>query len=125
MWKWQILELGRHVENSQIKKRNVCVCLLLSRVRLCNPMDYSLQAPLSMGFSRQEYWSGLPFPSLEDLSNSGIKPVPPELAGKFFTTESLYINNKTIRETKLYGLTCKTSQFFLINFKRYCPLLCF
>ena len=30
---------------------------------LCNPMDCSCQAPLSMGFSRQEYWSGLPFPS--------------------------------------------------------------
>ena len=39
---------------------------------LCNPMDYiAYQAPLSMGFSRQEYWSGLPFPSpcasLEDI----------------------------------------------------------
>ena len=89
------------------------------------PWTATHQVPLSMGSPRQEYWSGLPFPSLEDLSNSGIKPVSPELAGKFFTTESLYINNKTIRETKLYGLTCKTSQFFLINFKRYCLLLCF
>ena len=39
---------------------------------LCDPMDSSLhQAPLSMGFSRQEYWNGLPFPSLENLSNPG------------------------------------------------------
>ena len=47
------------------------------------------QAPLSMGFSRQEYWSGLPCPSLEELPNPGIKPVSlpsPALAGGFFTT---------------------------------------
>ena len=47
------------------------------------------QAPLSMGFSREEYWSGLPFPSLRDLLNPGIEPmspVSPVLAGGFFTT---------------------------------------
>ena len=37
------------------------------------------QAHLSMGFSRQEYWSGLPFPSPEDLPNPGIEPGPPAL----------------------------------------------
>ena len=50
------------------------------------------QAPLSMGFSRQEYWSGLPFPSPGDPPDPGIKPmapVAPELAGGFFTTEPL------------------------------------
>ena len=41
---------------------------------------------MSMGFSRQEYWSGLPFPSLEDLPDPGIKPESPSLAGEFFTT---------------------------------------
>ena len=45
------------------------------------------QAPLSMGFSRQEYWSGLPFLSPGDLPKPGIKPVSPALAGRFFTTE--------------------------------------
>ena len=48
------------------------------------------QAPLPMGFSRQEYWSGLPFPSTEDLPDPGIEPMSPEspvLAGGFFTTE--------------------------------------
>ena len=43
-----------------------------------------------MGFLRQEYWSGLPFPSPEDLSNPGIEPKSPEspaLAGGFFTAE--------------------------------------
>ena len=46
------------------------------------------QAPLSMEFSRQEYWSVLPFPSSEDLSNPGIEPISPALADGFFTTES-------------------------------------
>ena len=45
------------------------------------------QAPLSMGFSRQEYWSGLPFPSPRDLPDPGIEPKSPALAGAFFTTE--------------------------------------
>jgi len=40
-----------------------------------------------MEFSRQEYWSGLPFPTPEDLPDLGIKPVSPALAGRFFTTE--------------------------------------
>ena len=45
---------------------------------------------LSMGFSRQEYWGGLPFPSPGDLPDPGIKPMPPvspAFAGKFFTSE--------------------------------------
>ena len=45
------------------------------------------QAPLSMGFPRQEYWSGLPFSPPGDLCNLGIKPTSPALAGGFFTTE--------------------------------------
>ena len=46
------------------------------------------QAPLSMEFSRQEYWSGLPFPSPGNLPDPGIDPVSPALAGTFFTTAS-------------------------------------
>ena len=45
------------------------------------------QAPLSMGFPRQEYWSGLPFPSPGDLPDPGIKPASAALAGGFFTIE--------------------------------------
>ena len=41
------------------------------------PWTVALQAPLSMGFSRQEYWSGLPFPPSGDLPDSGIKPRSP------------------------------------------------
>ena len=47
----------------------------------------ALQPPLSMGFFRQEYWSGLPFPPPGDLPHPGIEPTPPALAGSFFSTE--------------------------------------
>ena len=52
----------------------------LSRVRLfATPGTVAYQAPQSMGFSRQEYWSGLPFPSPGDLPDQGIKPGSPAL----------------------------------------------
>ena len=56
------------------------------------PWTVACQVPLSMGFSRQEYWSGLPFPPPEDLPHLGIKPAPlksPKLAGRFFTTSAI------------------------------------
>ena len=61
------------------------------------------QAPLSMGFSRQEYWSGLPCPPPGDLSDSGIKATslaPPALAGGFFTTSVTWesLENITLSE---------------------------
>ena len=43
---------------------------------LCDPWTVAYHAPPSMGFSRQEYWSGLPFPSPEDLPNPGIERGP-------------------------------------------------
>ena len=46
---------------------------------LCNPMYCSPQAPPSMGFTRQEYWSGLPFPSPRDLPNPGTESASPVL----------------------------------------------
>ena len=51
------------------------------------PWTVDHQAPLSMGFPRQEYWNGLPFSSPRDLPDPGIESVSPELAGSFFTTE--------------------------------------
>ena len=66
------------------------VVYLLSYVRLfAIPWTAVYQASLSMGFSRQEYWSELPFPSPGDPPDPGIEPrspVSPELAGRFFTT---------------------------------------
>ena len=47
------------------------------------PWTVAFQAPLSMGLSRQEYWSGLPFPSPGDLPNPGIEPRSPELQADF------------------------------------------
>ena len=67
----------------------VCAKLLQSCLTLCYPMECSLQAPLPMGFSRKEYLSGLPFPSLGD--RPGIKPTSlasPVLADGFFTTST-------------------------------------
>ena len=70
----------------------VCVCVCLLRcVRLFEtPWNVVRQASLSMGFSREEYCSGLPFPSPGDRPDSGIEPAfsaSPALAGGFFTTE--------------------------------------
>ena len=71
-------------------------------------MDRSPQAPPSTGSSRQEYWSGLPFPSLKDLLNPRNEPASPALAGRFFTTEP--------QERPLQYLKVKGAQF--------CPTLC-
>ena len=58
-----------------------------SRPTLVTSWTIAHQAPLSMEFSRQEYWSGLPFPSVGDLPDPGIKLTSPALAGGFFTAE--------------------------------------
>ena len=60
----------------------------LSRVRLfATPWTVARQAPLSMEFSRKEYWSGLPFPSPEDLPNLGIEPQSPALQADALSSE--------------------------------------
>ena len=80
----------------------VCVCVcVLSHVQLfATPWTVACQIPLSMGFSRQEYWSELPFPSPGDLPNPGIEPrsalqadpSPSEPPGKpcFLIVDTLY-----------------------------------
>ena len=61
---------------------------LLSRVRLfATPCTIAYQVSLSMGFSRQEYWSGLPLPSPGDLPDSGIEPGSPALKVDALTSE--------------------------------------
>jgi len=67
-----------------------CINSLQSCLTLCHPLD---QAPPSLGFSRQEYWSGLPCPSPRHLPNSRIEPTSlesPALAGRFFTTSTTW-----------------------------------
>ena len=51
------------------------------------PWTVACQAPLSMGFSKQEYWSGLPFPYPRDLPNPGIEPRSPAFQADFLPTE--------------------------------------
>ena len=82
---------------------SVCVCVCVcARARVLalscgllfvTPWTVACQAPLSMGFSRQECWSGLQCPFPEDLPNPGIKPaslMSPALAGGFFTTSATW-----------------------------------
>ena len=76
---------------------------VLSQVRLCDPMDCSPPGSSVMEFSRQEYWSGVPFPTPGSIPDPWIKPMSlasPALAGGFFTTsatwEAHYIANHKI-----------------------------
>ena len=103
-----------------------------SCVRLfATPWTVACQVPLSMGFSRQENWSGLPFPSSGDLSDPGMEPMSPALAGKFFTSESpgkplviilvswlvclqqIHLNKKRILKAKTFkGMCYLSAEFF-------------
>ena len=73
-----------HVHKLMAKR---CVVLIAQLCQtLCNPHG-ALQAPLSMKFSRQAYWSGLPFPSLGDLSHPGVKARSPAKQADSLLTE--------------------------------------
>ena len=73
----------------------LCMINGFSRVQpFVTPWTVARQAPLSMGFSRQEYWSGLPCPRPGDLPDSGMEPeslMSPAMAGGFFTTRATWI----------------------------------
>ena len=92
----------------------VCVCVCVcAQLFSCvwffvTPWTVAHQAPLSMEFSRQEYWSGLPLPAPGDLPNPGIEPVSPSLAGRLFTTKPpgkpiLNLMNKKIPDHKQWN----------------------
>ena len=72
----------------------MCVLSHFSHVQLLEtPWTVALQAPVSMGFSRQEYWSVLPCPPPGNLPHPGIEPasfMSPALAGKFFSTSTTW-----------------------------------
>ena len=81
---------GRHAKQISVDQPSVGKkkCQLLSHVQLfVTPQTVARQAPQSMGFSRQEYWSGLPFPSPGGLPNLGIKPGSPVLQGDSLLSE--------------------------------------
>ena len=77
------------VRVGQFGSEGVCLCAHSAVSNsFMTPWTVAHQAPLSMEFSRQEYWSGLPFPSPGDLPNPGTEPASPVLAGRAFTSES-------------------------------------
>ena len=77
-----------------------------SRVRLfVTPWTIAYQAPPSMGFSRQEYWSGLPFPSLGDLPDPGIEPGSPALQADTLPSEPILGSRISLEE----GMTTHSS----------------
>ena len=86
--------------------------MLLSCPTLCDPMDWGPPRPSVRGFSRQEYWSGLPCPLPRDLPDPGIEPpslMSAALAGEFFTTsatwelEVLYLAYKYLRSFSIFS----------------------
>ena len=80
--------MGCHYGLNQIPYDYTVKVKSLSRVRLfATPWTAAYQGPLSTGFSRQEYWSGLPFPSPGDLPNPGIKPRSPALQTDALSSE--------------------------------------
>ena len=88
----QLLTVSPHGKGRESKFTGVFSYKLsrsLSRVRLFVTLwTVAHQTPLSMGFSRQEYWSGLPFPSPGDLPDPGIKPRSPALQADALTSET-------------------------------------
>ena len=79
------------IENPKVKVK------LLSPVPLfATPWTVAYQASPSMGFSRQEYWSGLPFPSPGDLPDPGIKPQSPALEADALTYAYIIIGEKLL-----------------------------
>ena len=82
---------------------------LLSCVRLFEtPWAIAYQAPPSMGFSRQEYWSGLPFPSPGDLPDPGIEPRSPSLQADALPSEPLGKPQKKKESPQIKAVSAKT-----------------
>ena len=93
---------------------HVCVLSRFSRVWLfATPWTVAHQAPLSMGFSRQEYWSGLPCPPPVDLSDPGIEPASP--ASPSLQADSLPLSHW--RSPELNTVLSNTSQNLVVFFR--------
>ena len=85
MWSWWLWKTLMSPEKWKLK------VISLSCFRLfATPWTVAYQAPLSMGFSKQECWSGFPCPSPGDLPDPGTEPRSPALAGVFFTTNTTW-----------------------------------
>ena len=86
-WNFTIGDLRVRLLSLHILRFIRMVACTSCRCLVTTPWTVAHQAPLSMGFSRQEYWSGSPCPSPGDLPDPGIEPMSPELASRFFTNE--------------------------------------
>ena len=85
------LKSKRRLKNLPVRRAVLTLSCSVMSDSLGPPRTVARQAPLSVGFSRQEHWSGLPFPSPGDLPNPGIEHTSlasPALAGGFFTTSA-------------------------------------
>ena len=82
--------VGPMVKNPPAMQECVCVCVCVLVTQLCvSPWTVTHQAPLPMGFSRQKYWSELPFPSPGNLPDPGIEPESLTLQAVSLPSESL------------------------------------
>ena len=102
-------EVGTHTHTRAVLLHTHTHVLCCSKppqscLTLCDPLDCSFQASMSMGFSRQEYWSRLPCPPPGDLPHPGIEPtssLSSALSGRFFTTSA----------TRKHAYMCACVQF--------------
>ena len=105
-----------------------CAKSLQSYLTLCDLMDcIARQTPLSLGFSRQEYWSGLPFSSPRDIPDPGIEPVSLislALAGRFFTTSAtweapilhqVHVRSHSVIYSMLCEFVCSTNKLVFLK----------
>ena len=115
------ITLAKHLGSTwRLEYRHACVFSLFSCVRLfVTPWTVAYQAPLPMGFSRQECWSGLPCPPPEDLPNSGIKPRSPTLQ-----TDSLASEPPGKPENTGMGSLSLLQQIFPTQGSNLCLLHC-
>ena len=91
----------------------VCVCVTQLCLTLCDPMDCSPPGSLSMEFSRQESWSGLPFPTPGNLLDEGTEPGSPAEKAESLLSEPPGKLSVSVREHKYFG-----------SYINYVPALC-
>ena len=91
-----------------------CFCFLVAKScpTLATPWTVARQAPLSMGFPRQEYWSGLPFPPPGDLPDPGIETVA------LATTPALEVDSLPLSQGEVFILVC-------VPISAICSFVCF
>ena len=96
--------------------------MLQSCLILCDPKDCSLPAPLSMGLSRQEYWSGLPCPPSRDLPEPAIKPASSELQADSLPLShlgspiKLSVDNKSVSLGTNDYIWKDIKEYFILNY---------